>query len=86
MWRFCCGLNLLQAIERLPFFRATPPARVWISMRRLDACTSTSGPVTGRARISAHAWFVWDAGAERTGQLGWFDWKELAPDGPELDR
>ena len=70
-------MNFLESTRRLPFFRAHPPARVWISSRRLPMMHRFGW--TGPEASSNHcfAWFVWDRGAERTGQLGWFDWQEF---------
>ena len=67
--------NFLESVGRLSFFRAHPPARIWISSRRLPMMHRHGW--TGPRAASNHcfAWFVWDDCAKRTGQLGWFDWK-----------
>ena len=54
-------LNWLESVGRLPFFRASPPARVWVSSRRLPMMhrAGWTGPVA--ASNIAYAWFVWDA-------------------------
>ena len=69
--------NFLESTSRLPFFRAQPPARIWISSRRLPMMHrhGWSGPQA--PRNTCHAWFVWDAKSSLRGQLDWFDWKDL---------
>ena len=68
-------LNFLQAVERLAFFRASPPARVWVSMRRI-AMHQHQWSGNKVSPNASHAWFIWDRGAEHTGQLQFFDWQE----------
>ena len=71
-------LNFLQAVERTAFFRATPPARVWVSMRRI-AMHEHKWDGKKVSPNQSHAWMIWDAGAERTNQLDYFDWADHDP-------
>jgi hypothetical protein len=72
--------NFVESVSRLPFFRCSPPTRIWVSSRRLpmmhrfgwDGPTATSN--------TCYAWFIWDrryALAESGGShVDWFDWLE----------
>ena len=69
-------LNFLQAVERLAFFRASPPARVWVSMRRIAMHQHqwTGNKVSANA---SHAWFIWDRGTNIPASSKEFsDWRE----------
>jgi hypothetical protein len=67
--------NFLESVGRKPFFEAHPPARVWVSARRLPMMHKLGydGPKTGSNQ--SFAWFVWDSESADNGLLGWFDWK-----------
>jgi hypothetical protein len=69
--------NFLESVERLPFFAKSPPARVWVSARRLPMMHRLGW--TGRRSTSNHAfgWFIWEPGASRA-ETRWFDWKAAA--------
>lgn len=69
-------LQFLESIDRLPFFRENPPARIWISSRRMPMMhrLGWDGPIA--PSNVCYAWFIWDAGAEKTKQFDWFDWKD----------
>jgi hypothetical protein len=68
--------NFLESVGRLPFFRAHPPARVWISSRRLPMMHRRDWDGPRSSSNHTFAWLVWDAGARQGGQLLWFDWRE----------
>jgi hypothetical protein len=68
--------NFLESMGRLPFFRDHPPARVWISSRRLPMMHRYGWTGPTAASNTAFAWFVWDAASEQKGKLGWFDWRQ----------
>lgn len=72
-------LGFLESARRLPMFRANPPARVWVSSRRLPMMhrDGWSGPEAGSNKC--HAWFVWDAADMFKGRIHWFDWIESVP-------
>jgi hypothetical protein len=67
--------NFLESTSRLPFFRRHPPARIWISSRRLPMMHRHGWAGPRAPSNTCHAWFIWDAGAERSGIVGWFDWR-----------
>jgi hypothetical protein len=70
--------NWLESTKRLPMFKAHPPARVWISSRRLP--TMHRHGWTGKQAASniCFAFYVWDAKADKgVTRLMWFDWKTL---------
>src|SRR6516165_6894634 len=71
--------NFLEAIRRLPFFRTSPPSRIWISSRRLPMMHrhDWTGPRAGSN--TCHAWFIWDRTSQDRRILNWFDWREHAP-------
>jgi hypothetical protein len=71
--------NFLEAIRRLPFFRTSPPSRIWISSRRLPMMhrRGWTGPRAGSN--TCHAWFIWDRTSPDRRILNWFDWREHAP-------
>jgi hypothetical protein len=68
--------NFLESTRRLPFFRATPPARVWISSRRLPMMHRHGWTGKQAASNVCYAWFIWQAGSADIGKLGWFDYRE----------
>jgi hypothetical protein len=70
-------LNFLESVERLSFFHTTPPARIWVSSRRLPMMhrLNWSGPRS--TSNHAFAWFIWERGAPRA-ELRWFDWRIAA--------
>lgn len=69
--------NFLESLTRLPFFRATPPARVWISARRLPMMHRHGWTGPEAPSNTCFAWFVWDSRERDLGpQLRWFDWEE----------
>jgi hypothetical protein len=78
---FLLRLNFLESMERLAFFRAHPPARVWISSRRLPMMHRFNW--AGKKAPSNHcfAWFVWQ-GAPRAPEIRWFDWKHVEKETP----
>jgi hypothetical protein len=70
--------NFLESTSRLPFFRAHPPARVWISSRRLPMMHRRGWSGPRAPSNTAFAWFVWDAGATVKQRIDWFDWQNLS--------
>jgi hypothetical protein len=74
--------NFLESTARLPFFRTHPPARVWISSRRLPMMHRHGWMGPTAPSNTCFAWFVWDANAARKCVLDWFDWRAL----PAADR
>ena len=70
--------NFLESTARLlPFFRDNPPARLWISSRRLPMMHwhGWAGPTAPSK--TCFAWFVWDQRATEKCVVGWFDWRAL---------
>lgn len=70
--------NFLESTARLPLFREHPPARVWISSRRLPMQHRHGWTGPRAASNTAFAWFVRDAAATVEQRLDWFDWREHA--------
>jgi hypothetical protein len=69
--------NFLESASRLPFFRAHPPARIWISSRRLPMMHRHGWEGPRAPSNTAYAWFVWDAAATVKQRIDWFDWQNL---------
>lgn len=69
--------NFLESTSRLPFFRAEPPSRIWISSRRLPMMHRHDWAGPRAPSNMAHAWFIWDGNAGQRGRLGWFHWRNL---------
>jgi hypothetical protein len=67
--------NFVESTSRLSFFRAHPPARAWISSRRLPMMHRYGWTGPKAASNTAYEWFVWQQGSTTT-TVGWFDWKE----------
>jgi hypothetical protein len=67
--------NFLESVERKPLFEAHPPARVWISSRRLPMMhrEGYDGPKTGSNQ--SFAWFIWEKTSTDQAKLNWFDWR-----------
>jgi hypothetical protein len=68
--------NFLESTRRLPFFRASPPARIWISSRRLPMMHRFGWTGPTAASNVCYGWFVWDAASDEKCRLDWFDWQE----------
>jgi len=71
--------NFLESTSRLPFFRNHPPARIWISSRRLPMMHRHGWTGPEAPSNTCHAWFVWDSHSERKRELNWFDWQDYIP-------
>ncbi|WP_029606125.1 class I SAM-dependent methyltransferase [Kozakia baliensis] len=69
-------INFLESIRRLPFFRKTPPARIWVSSRRLPTMHRHGWEGPKASSNMFFAWFVFERGSDATA-LDWFDWEEL---------
>jgi hypothetical protein len=75
--------NFLEAAERLPFFTAHPPTRVWIASSRLPMMHRYGWTGPRAPSNTCHAWFIWDRAPYTGPQLHWYDWKEIVkPAGP----
>ena len=68
-------LNFLEGVKRMAFFKAHPPARVWVSSRRLPMMHRDSWDGPESTSNTCHAWFVFDR-AEPGTVVGWFDHME----------
>jgi hypothetical protein len=77
---FLLRTNFLESSRRLPFFRRTPPSRVWISSRRLPMMHRVGWTGPRASSNTAFAWFVWSAQTRSTGttKLSWFDYSTPA--------
>jgi hypothetical protein len=69
--------NFLESVERLTFFRRTPPSRIWISSRRLPMMHRFGWTGPKASSNTCHAWFIWQTDRV-TGVpiIQWFDWQE----------
>jgi hypothetical protein len=70
--------NFLESQERYPFFLEHPPARVWISSRRLPMMHRHGWAGKKAASNTCHSWFIWQSGRGGS-ELRWFDWQEFLP-------
>jgi hypothetical protein len=68
--------NFLESTERLPFFRQSPPARIWISSRRLPMMHRFGWQGPTAPSNTCYAWFVWHQAAPQKQIVSWFDWHE----------
>jgi hypothetical protein len=68
--------NFLESKGRLPFFRRTPPTRIWVSSSRLPFMHRYKWEGKKSSSNTCYAWFIWQAGAAREPN-GWFDWNEI---------
>jgi len=68
--------NFLESVSRLSFFREYPPARIWISSRRLPMMHRFGWTGPRASSNTCFAWFIWDANAQQKRIVDWFDWKE----------
>jgi hypothetical protein len=69
--------NFLESTARLAFFRRHPPARIWISSRRLPMMHRQGWQGPRAPSNTCFAWFIWDSQAEQTQVLDWFDWRAV---------
>jgi len=67
--------NFLESTERLPFFRQHPPARIWISSRRLPMMHRHGWQGPRAPSNTCFAWFVWDERCNQKRIIDWFDWR-----------
>ena len=69
-------LNFLEGSKRKAMFEANPPARVWVSSRRLPMMHRLGWTGNQAPSNTCYAWFVW---AQPNGkpQLNWFDWRQI---------
>lgn len=77
--------NFLESTARLPFFRRHPPTRVWISSRRLPMMHRHGWQGPRAPSNTCFAWFVWERGVEGRPVVDWFDWRDHARNGSNLD-
>lgn len=70
--------NFLESTARLRFFRLNPPARIWISSRRLPMMHRYGWQGPRAPSNTCFAWFVWDRRSRQKRVVDWFDWKEVA--------
>jgi len=75
---FLLRTNFLESTSRLPFFRARPPARIWISARRLPMMHRRGWTGPRAVSNTCFAWFIWDAAGASGCTVNWFDWKDFA--------
>jgi hypothetical protein len=71
-------LQFLESVGRLPLWREHPPARIWISSRRLPMM-HREGWIGPRATSTqCFIWAVWDrrSSSNHGLQVGVFDWKD----------
>jgi hypothetical protein len=76
---FLLRTNFLESGRRLPFFRNTPPSRVWISSRRLPMMHRVGWTGPTASSNTCFAWFVWSTASTDTARIGWFDWADYSP-------
>lgn len=70
-------MNFVESMSRLAFFKSTPPARIWVSSRRLPMMHRDGWTGPKSTSNQCHAWFVFERGATRS-ETRWFDWKAAA--------
>ena len=64
-----CRLAFLEGQRRKTFFKAHPPRRVWVFSWRVSMWRR--GEVTGKGKMMAYAWYVWERGYRGEPMLGW---------------
>ena len=74
--------NFLESTARLKFFRKNPPARIWISSRRLPMMHRHGWQGRRAPSNTCHAWFVWDEQSKQKSAMHWFDWKDYPVPNP----
>lgn len=73
---FLLRTNFLESEERLPFFRKSPPSRLWVSSRRLPQMHRHGWTGPRASSNICYSWFVWGAERDRSARIGWFDYKD----------
>lgn len=76
--------NFLESTSRLAFFRTSPPARIWISSRRLPMMHRLGWTGPEAPSNTCYAWFIWDATATQKRLVDWFDWQDYTEARPAL--
>jgi hypothetical protein len=75
---FLLRTNFLESCNRLPFFRKHPPARLWISSRRLPMMHRYNWTGPEAPSNTCYAWFIWDERAKQKRIFDWFDWADYS--------
>jgi hypothetical protein len=70
--------NFLESTTRLPFFRAHPPARLWVSSRRLPMMHRYGWTGPKAPSNTAFCWMIWDQAYSGPTVVDWFDWRNHA--------
>jgi len=52
--------NFVESVSRLPFFRCSPPTRMWVSSRRLPMMHRFGWDGPRATSNTCYAWFIWD--------------------------
>ena len=69
--------NFMESRGRLPFFRRSPPTRIWFSSPRYPAMHQAGWKGKKASPNTTYCWFVWQRGAPRE-PTEWFDWHEFS--------
>lgn len=69
--------NFLESTARMTFFRRHPPARIWISSRRLPMMHRHGWKGPQAPSNTCFAWFIWDLHSKQKRIVDWFDWKQI---------
>jgi hypothetical protein len=73
---FLLRTNFLESTARLTFFRKRPPARIWISSRRLPMMHRYGLRGPRAPSNTCFAWFIWDDLSAEKCRIAWFDYRE----------
>jgi hypothetical protein len=75
---FLLRTNFLESVERLAFFKYSPPSYIYISSRRLPMMHRFGWNGPKAPSNTCHAWFVWERININTERpiVRWFDWKD----------
>jgi hypothetical protein len=73
-------LNFLESVSRRGLWRESPPARIWVSSRRLPMMHRHGWDGPRSTSNVSYAWFVWDGPSNnnRRAEVDFFDWRECA--------
>jgi hypothetical protein len=74
---FLLRTNFLESVKRKRWlFDLSPPARIWISSRRLPMMHRVGWEGPHAPSSTCHAWFIWERRWTRETRVKWFDWKD----------
>ena len=69
--------NFLESTRRMDLWRNHPPARIWISSRRLPMMHRYGYKGPKASSNVSYMWLIFEAGFKKRPTVQWFDWRNI---------